>query len=650
MRKLALLTLLVGLAVGSTAWAAGGTGDAKTPPGTDKAAAAPAAALPDAPKPAATNSTAPGTTPATTAATPALESELAELRALLHAQAAELEAQRRELAEMKAKMGAVKDEAVTAAVSAAVPAATTAATTAVTEAATTAAPAAIAPSNVVTAGGDQGESPLALHFKGITLTPGGFTAAETVYRNRALSADVNTPLNNLNFVYPGSNQSKISEFNASGRQSRISMKFDGKLAGATIGGYYEGDFLGGGSTSNDNESNSFVFRQRQFWGQVRLDSGWIFTGGQMWSLVTETKNLLENRSEALPMTIDAQYTAGFSWARQYGFRIVKNLMDNKLALGMSVEGAQTRFTASNANANFFIQAPGNPGGLYNPVTDNQAGAISSQNYTLNATPDFVFKAAWQPGWGHYELFGLLRTFRSRIYPCGGALTAAQAALLAPAECKGPPVLPETALANNDTRVGGGGGGNIRVPLFEKKVDVGIHALWGDGVGRYGTGSLNDATARPNGTLAPIQGGQWLGTIEWHATPKFDLYLNGGGEYDRRTFFAEPVGLTATNFVGYGIPTINNVGCNAPFESAPTGNLPSGAANCTGQTRALYEGTIGFWHKIWKGDRGTVQWGMQYSYVELLGWSGSTGAAAPAAQHHPSANDNMFFTSFRYYLP
>ena len=41
------------------------------------------------------------------------------------------------------------------------------------------------------------ESPLALHFKGITLTPGGFLAAEFVRRSRALGADVNTPLNTL---------------------------------------------------------------------------------------------------------------------------------------------------------------------------------------------------------------------------------------------------------------------------------------------------------------------------------------------------------------------------------------------------------------------------------------------------------------------
>ena len=41
------------------------------------------------------------------------------------------------------------------------------------------------------------ESPMAIHYKGITLTPGGFLAAETVNRTRALGADINTPFNSI---------------------------------------------------------------------------------------------------------------------------------------------------------------------------------------------------------------------------------------------------------------------------------------------------------------------------------------------------------------------------------------------------------------------------------------------------------------------
>ena len=158
------------------------------------------------------------------------------------------------------------------------------------------------------------ESPLALHFKGITITPGGFLAAESVYRTRALGADINTPFNGLNM--PGSGQNAISEFFGSGRQSRVSMLAEGKFHDTKLTGYVEADFLSAGVTSNNNESNSYTLRQRQAWGQAALSNGWSFTGGQMWSLVTETKTGMDNRTEALPMTIDPQYHVGFSWARQ----------------------------------------------------------------------------------------------------------------------------------------------------------------------------------------------------------------------------------------------------------------------------------------------------------------------------------------------
>lgn len=41
------------------------------------------------------------------------------------------------------------------------------------------------------------EPPTVIHFKGVTLTPGGFLAAETVRRSRALASDINTPFNQV---------------------------------------------------------------------------------------------------------------------------------------------------------------------------------------------------------------------------------------------------------------------------------------------------------------------------------------------------------------------------------------------------------------------------------------------------------------------
>ena len=54
------------------------------------------------------------------------------------------------------------------------------------------------------------------------------------------------------------NAAQLSEFYGSGRQSRLAIKFTGKIPSMTMTGYYEMDWLGTGITSNNNQSNSYV--------------------------------------------------------------------------------------------------------------------------------------------------------------------------------------------------------------------------------------------------------------------------------------------------------------------------------------------------------------------------------------------------------
>ena len=71
-------------------------------------------------------------------------------------------------------------------------------------------------------------------------------------------------------------------------------------------------------------------------------SGFTLTGGQMWSLVTETGLSTNNRTEKLPNTIDAQYTVGFSWARQAAIRIQQtfgNVKTGMFTAAVSLENA-----------------------------------------------------------------------------------------------------------------------------------------------------------------------------------------------------------------------------------------------------------------------------------------------------------------------
>ena len=525
------------------------------------------------------------------------------------------------------------------------------------------------------------DGPSTIKYKGVSLTPGGFIAAETVYRQRAESADINTQLNGIPF--PGNALSKVSENVFSARQTRATMLAESKVGSAKLTGYFEMDFLGAGTTSNNRQSNSYVFRQRQLWAQAAFDSGFSITGGQMWSLATENRKSIQNRQEALPMMIDPQYVVGFTWQRAYALRATQSLLGNKLTLGVSIEGPQTTLggrgfsaftTAAGAvSQNFWYAAPGNGGGLNN--------AFDTTGYAQNRAPDVVAKAAIDPGWGHYEVFGIVSQLRARIYPCAvvsdiAAGTVGTTTYTGPQiGCAAAPgaIAPTSAGAFNDSRTGGGGGASLRVPLFAKKLDFGVKGVYGDGIGRFGSSQLADATARPDGTLAPIRTGHGLGILEFHPTPKLDIYGYGGAEYAARAAYTgyETVKVTTNTFTGsgpgaplettttvarlnninggYGNRAANNTGCS--MELSPTNQLtPNAGANCAGDARIVIEGTLGFWHKLYQGPKGGFRWGMTYSYLTRTGWSGSGGLAAGSAGLSPKAVDNMVWTSFRYYLP
>jgi len=472
------------------------------------------------------------------------------------------------------------------------------------------------------------EHPDSLHFRGIDLTPGGFLAAETVDRQRGIGGDVNTAFASIPFA--GQTAGDLSEFNAGARQSRISLLAEGKLSKSTLRGYYEADFLSAGTTSNDNQSNSYTMRERQLWAQAALKSGWTITAGQQWSLATEYKHGLDNLLEAIPLTIDAQYNVGFTWDRQYGFRVVKKL-GSKLWIGGSVEEAQTLNLGGHNLPTVVYQQAGNGSGLYN----------STANYSFNYAPDLVAKIAYEPGFGHYEIFGVGRFFRTRSFP--NAQLASGASALG---------------ASTSKAAGGGIGANARVSLFAKKLDLGVHMLAGDGIGRYSSSTLADATAHPDGSLELLAGGSALGSLEWHASPRLDLYAYYGGEYVKRASYPNGLFVTTSGptygqpiLVGYGAP--NNVvsGCSTevlPVASANGGGyVPGSATNCAADNRNIQEGTFGYWFRFYKGSHGTLQQGLQYSYAERHAWQG---IGLNGLGFSPKAMDNMFFTSFRYYLP
>jgi hypothetical protein len=445
------------------------------------------------------------------------------------------------------------------------------------------------------------DEPAALHYKGITIVPGGFLAAESVWRQRAMNADLYTNYNATPFMNSG--EAHTSEWVPSARQTRLSTLFSGEVPFGTLNGFFEGDFLSAGTTSNNLQSNSYTLRVRQAWAQAVVGS-WKFTGGQMWTLFTEDRKSTDAGQEMVPIFFDGNLHVGDTYIRQPGFRI-QDAITPQITVAASLENSQYQFSATNAPSNFFFGNAGAAGGLNNPTA----------NYTNQVAPDVLVKASFEPGYGHYEVGGVARFFRDRYYPNGTTAAGAQ----------------------NDTRLGGGFVGNARFPVTTK-LDVGLHLVAGDGTGRYGVSLLPDVTVRPDGTLSPLRNAQGLLSLELHPNKKLDVFGYAGTEYVQRTYYRSSTGT----LVGYAPPTASNTGCN--IEAVPTtgtGYAPGGST-CLGATRVLVQGSAGWVYRLYTGPAGRLQYGLAYSYLTRDGWTGVGGA--------PKATNNFVYTSFRYYIP
>ncbi len=512
---------------------------------------------------------------------------------------------------------------------------------------------------------DEIESPAALHYKGITITPGGFVAAEGVFRQHTVNSDINTPLNSI--PLPSANEAHTSELNFSGRQSRLSALFQASPKEYKLTGYYEMDFLGTGTSSNNNQSNSYVLRQRQIWGKVELPNGFAMSGGQEWSLVTEDRKGTDNRTEIQPQTIDPQYLVGYSWTRQPSFRVQQRFGDlSKQAFTVAAAVEQSQITGFNVASSvsaaiptqYFFGGFGQNGGLYNAAASSASAACTSTStttpvtiactttvsnittYANNVVPDVIVKAAFDLPSFHIEVGGLGRFLRDYYLP----ITASGGTAAAPTY-----TYATTYLTN--TKAAGGVFGAARVYLANKKVEVGLQAMAGQGVGRYGSSQLADATLRPDETLEPIRNYHGMYSTEIHVSPKLDFFFYGGDEYAQRTTYTTAQGDT----IGYGAPQLNDSGCyNNPAAPSTTQGAGTGGtlspSTCASPTRNIFEAMGGLqWRPITSPKYGRLQYSATYSYIQRNLWSG-TSANLAVGPTGPRATEPMVHVQMRYYIP
>jgi hypothetical protein len=422
---------------------------------------------------------------------------------------------------------------------------------------------------------------------GIDLTVGGYIEAASIYRTRNETADISSNFNTA-IPFPNSPNYHLSELRFSAHQTRLTLLGQGKVDPDTaLAAYFESDFQSAPADSNSIESNSYTPRLRQAYASLdRSDLGLHLLGGQTYSLLTLFHHDMTPRQEDIPLTIDGQYVVGFTWTRNPQFRVVQDL-DKSVSVGFSLESPQA-LLFNGPNAPLVPTTVSNPGGNHlNPLAQ----------YSTDIAPDMVTKIAFEPGWGHYELYGIGRLFRSRA-----------------------------AFANR-TIWGGGGGAGAILPLVPKQLDFQADFLYGDGIGRYGTSQLPDVAIKPTGILAPVPGLQALVGLIGHPTDALDLYVYGGLEQAGQTSFT----VNGILPFGYGNPLYNNSGC-----------LHEGSTLCAANTSRIWQVAGGAWYSLYKGSYGELRIGAQGSYTQRYIFKGIGGS--------PSTDEGMFFTSLRYYPP
>ena len=501
-------------------------------------------------------------------------------------------------------------------------------------------------SQVVTVAPDGG-----VRVGAITVKMGGFIEAAGIFRSRNETSDVGSSFGS-GLPFSDVPSSHLTEFRGTARQSRLSLLMQGQWNEYTnVSAYFEGDFLGSGISSKNDESNSYVPRLRQAYATVDSASGWHFEAGQAWSLVTQFKDGLVPRDENIPLTIDAQYVPGFNWRRDPQVRLTKTFSPG-FSLAVSLEGPEVDSFGGGGTTGLtelVTTVPGlsssggtlNSGACNNVVVNAGTGVnasfpgtqgvttVNCFSYDIPVAPDMVVKAALDPGWGHYELFGLGRFFQTRSALQLPALPAAAGT-----------VTGQTKPDNNIT-FGGGGGFSFILPVVPKWLDIQANGLGGWGIGNYGSAQISDVTTNQLGQPEPIPMLQGMVGAVAHPAENWDVYFYGGLEKAFADVFNNDLGQE----FGYGVPTANNTGCNVENTTNAATTATSGAkgtsANlCGGVTGLVWQLTGGFWDRLYKGPAGTVTWGMQYSFTErelLQGIGGS-----------PKADDNMVFLSFRYY--
>lgn len=428
-------------------------------------------------------------------------------------------------------------------------------------------------------------SPLSVLIGDSAITPIGFMDMTEVFRSADAGSGIGANFGSFPFNNSFPN-ARLTESRFSIQNSRIGARFDTKVHGANVTGYWESDFLGNpGSNNLSVSSNSYVFRVRLYWVDVRKDK-WEFLGGQSWSLLTPGRNGISPLPGDIFYTqdMDVNYNAGLVWARIPGFRFVYH-PSNTVAAAISVENPDQYFGGSGGGGN-----PTLPAGLASTFV-NQLDNAANYTQTPNLMPDIIGKIAFDPKAGplhqHIEVAGLYREFKTY----------------------------NQVNNNHYTAAAGGVSVNMNFELFKGFHPI-LNTFMSDGGGRYMFGTIPDLAIRPDGSISPIHADAGLAGFEYSFKNTL-LFSYFGLYYGGRDVIVDTTGKP----IGYGF---------------------TGSSN--GNDRVIQEPTFGWVQTLWKDPKwGALQTIFQYSWLNRDPWYVASGQPK-------DAHNSTVFLDLRYTLP
>lgn len=437
----------------------------------------------------------------------------------------------------------------------------------------------------------------------VSVKLGGFVELSNIWRSSNMTSGPATAWNN--FPYANSPNHGLDEERLSSQLTRSSVLLEADpTKSIQLQAYLESDFGGAANTTNSIQISGYTPRLRQgYFTFTQNEWGFHVLMGQAWSLVTNYSKGLLPRQEQLPPVTDNNQIPGISFTRVPQIRFEKD-WNKKYWVGLSLEDPQAT-VAFSSSVPSGGRLPAAYGETMGPKIfyENSGGVLLNSNtvYTYNPAPDIVLKTAADTRFGHYEIFGLARWFRSLSVPVGATTS------------------------EKHTHFGGGIGAGMTVPLIADKLQLTGNILAGEGIGRYGPTMLPDTSFNSRGLLSPVP--EIIGAMGLigHPTPSILLYSYGGVETAGRRRY---MGADGSQY-GYGIDDQDLSGCNVEF------------GVCNAQTHTLASFTLGGWWHMLHGSYGSVMGGLQYTYIKKFAFSGANAV-------RPTTSGNTLYVTFRYF--